>query len=388
MKVKIKCLCILFLMNMLKVFWLLPVNKKRVMYMSFGGEQFSDNPKYIYQCIAQNRPDMENVWVLDDVQKANLLPAGTKVVKAGSMQFIRMFLTAQTVITNNFISSYLPVRKSQIVLNTWHGGSPLKTVGLVGDKSTEYDRFFFHLHARKYSAYLSSSQFMTEEVFYKSFDYQGTVLEYGMPRNAILFGCHEDIKRKVYEHFNIPNIQNSAIVLYAPTFRGTAKKGQFLRQEQMLDVMECVNALENRFGKKFYFLFRAHHAMRMGLSSSQCLLASDYPDMQELLYASDVLITDYSSCMGDMALMKKPTFLYVPDLEEYIQDRGFYWDIHSLPFPLAQTNQALRSQIESFDEIKYGMGVDAYHSALGSFESAHSVEKTVRWLEDQWSKRQ
>ena len=36
--------------------------------------------------------------------------------------------------------------------------------------------------------------------------------------------------------------------------------------------------------------------------------ASDYEDMQELLVASDILISDYSSVITEFGLMKKPIF--------------------------------------------------------------------------------
>lgn len=58
-----------------------------------------------------------------------------------------------------------------------------------------------------------------------------------------------------------------------------------------------------------------------------CISATAYPDMQDLLCAADFLITDYSSCMHDFSLMKKPVFLYVPDYIEYMKERGFYYDI-------------------------------------------------------------
>ena len=46
---------------------------------------------------------------------------------------------------------------------------------------------------------------------------------------------------------------------------------------------------------------------------------------------ADVLILDYSSLMFDFALTKKPCFLYVPDLDEYIEnDRGLYFYINEL----------------------------------------------------------
>ena len=61
---------------------------------------------------------------------------------------------------------------------------------------------------------------------------------------------------------------------------------------------------------------------------------SKYSDMQELIVAADILITDYSSCMFDMMLANKRCALYTPDLEEYLErERGLisiFKNCHSL----------------------------------------------------------
>ena len=199
-----------------------------------------------------------------------------------------------------------------------------------------------------------------------------------MPRNAILLREHEGIRDKVYRYFDID--RNKLLVLYAPTFRDSTDGVFFLTNDKKLDISDCLEALEKRFGANFCFLFRAHHAIANVYHDGNFLSATDYPDMQELLCAADVLITDYSSCMGDMALMYKPVFLYVPDLTSYIKDRGFYWDIHSLPFPLAESNLDFVNIILHFDEQKYKKDVDRYFEKLGSVESVDSIEKTCRWL--------
>ena len=101
-------------------------------------------------------------------------------------------------------------------------------------------------------------------------------------------------------------------------------------------------------------------------------MATDYPDMQELLATADVLITDYSSCMGDMCLMNKPVFLYTPDLADYIGERGFYWDIFSLPFPVAKNEKELIHNILEFDIDLYRRNVVKYLRRLVSYEKPDS----------------
>ena len=54
--------------------------------------------------------------------------------------------------------------------------------------------------------------------------------------------------------------------------------------------------------------------------------------MADLLLIADMLITDYSSCAGDYALLKRPMVLYQADRQEYLErDRTFYFDIDESP---------------------------------------------------------
>ena len=49
-------------------------------------------------------------------------------------------------------------------------------------------------------------------------------------------------------------------------------------------------------------------------------------DVNDLLPATDILITDYSSSIIEFALLRRPIVLLVPDLAEYERDPGLYLD--------------------------------------------------------------
>jgi len=108
--------------------------------------------------------------------------------------------------------------------------------------------------------------------------------------------------------------------------------------------------------------------------------ASNYPDMQELLYAADVLITDYSSSMWDFSLTRRPCFLYATDLNYYDLDRGFYSDIHTWPYPLAESNSALIKNIKQFNNDQYQKNIQKHWDALGSYESGHACETVANYI--------
>ena len=69
---------------------------------------------------------------------------------------------------------------------------------------------------------------------------------------------------------------------------------------------------------------------------------SSHPDMNELMLASDVLVTDYSSAMYEFALLGRPMAFFAPDHEAYEAERGFYFDYATgLPGPIFTTTAEL-----------------------------------------------
>ena len=376
-KTKFHIFATLLAETVIKALWLFPIRKNQVMFISYTGN-YSDSPKYIFKELKRRNIFLNYVWAVNNSCEHEIEIKDCKKVQFGSFTYLRELTRSNVVILNNVLFTYIPKRKNQLFLNTWHGGSPLKTVGMVDENISEFDRFFYKEHAKKYSAYCSSSKFMTEDVFRRSFGFKGEIFNCGLPRNAILFRDHSQAIQNVSNHFNIPIDEDHGIILYAPTHRGCVENAGFIPVDQQFDIERCIKEMEARFDKKYSFLFRSHYFDSD--VPNNCIIATDYPDMQELMAASDVLITDYSSCMGDMCLMYKPAFLYVPDLDEYIKDRGFYWDIYSLPFPVAKDEDSFLNQIRCFNQERYNAGVDQYLKRLESYEGPDTDIKFVDYL--------
>ena len=369
-------------MQIMKIFWLFPLDDKKILFLSFDGNQYSDSPKYLCEYIYSHKGSAyEYTWALNaSGMDTKVIPEWVKVINRKSISFHICYARSKYIITNNSLYVYYPKRKHQVILNTWHGGSPLKTCGLDDEKATFYSKLFFKLQDRKYTAYLSSSRFMTESVFRGSLAYSGEILEFGMPRNAILFQNHDSVRDKVYKYYGIEPNEDVGIILYAPTFRGNSRGASFLPATMMLNISRCTELFSQKYHKKFVFMFRAHYTMANKINNENCIIATYYPDMQELLCAADILITDYSSCMGDMALMNKPVFLYAPDIAEYTKDRGFYWSIYELPFPIIESNEEFELVLNTFDYDVYSKGIREYLDKLGSFETESSTELAYNWL--------
>ena len=380
MKTFVKKLAIHTVRFIMKLFWIVPIHNNQIIFDSFGGEQYSDSPKYISDYLLKHNKNMRIVWALNSPEKfQDLIPDGIEIVRTSKLRYYILFFSSRAIVTNNSIRTFIPVRKNQILLNTWHGGGNYKKNGLAVSH-TPYDVFYSRIQSDETTAYISSSKAIDTLVIDQSFDFHKEILRIGMPRNAMLLRQNPGVKEKVRACLGIPD--NKGIVLYAPTFRGKAANGSMLQARQMFHITNVLKALKERTGKEYVFLFRAHHTFKATLTEKCYVDATDYPDMQELLYTADCLITDYSSCMWDMALTKKPILLYAPDAKEWLSKTGFYGDYYSLPFPIAQSEEGLLDNIAKFDHNAYALKVQQHLDELGSYERADSDELAAQWLID------
>ena len=138
-KLKVKYLITIFIENILKVLWIFPLKRKQVLFLSFDGKQVADNPLYLCRYIKEKDPSVKTIWALyDDKQSVQC----DLIIPRKSIKFFFYFCTSKTIITNNHLSSFLPLRKKQIVLNTWHGGGCYKKTGVaIGYHSRWYNRY-------------------------------------------------------------------------------------------------------------------------------------------------------------------------------------------------------------------------------------------------------
>ena len=372
----IKALLLYAAEHLLRLFWLLPLKKDQVLFISYGGKQFSDSPKALYD-LYQAEGKCRLLWAADSEREEKAMRAkGLETVRTGSFRYLRAFCQSGTVITNCHVATYLPVRKKQTVINTWHGMGPLKKVGLDAPSSTAYDRIFFRVQNRKYKAFLSGCAYSTDVMIRRSFDYHGTVLEWGLPRNAALFGDSGGIRLQVMRGLGIPEENDPYLILYAPTYR----ESQSAQGRNALDLAALVKDVSQRLQRPCVCLFRGHHMTRADLPAG-CVDAGGWQDMQDLLCAADALVTDYSSCMTDMAITRKPVVLYVPDEDDYMHERGMYWPMRRLPFPLCRTQEEVVKALTEADGPAYQQALDKYFDAIGLAEGPDSAERVYQYLQ-------
>ena len=76
----------------------------------------------------------------------------------------------------------------------------------------------------------------------------------------------------------------------------------------------------------------------------------------------------------------KPCLLYATDLNKYDLKRGFYSDIHTWPYPLAENVEELIQNIKSFDPKQYAENIEKHLLDLGSFEKGNASKTITKYL--------
>ena len=136
--------------------------------------------------------------------------------------------------------------------------------------------------------------------------------------------------------------------------------------------------LQQALGPDWVIGCRLHPNLNADVPEEGCVSMSRYPDMQELLAACDLLITDYSSSMFDMAVAGKKCALYVPDLESYMaRERGLYFDLSQLPFPKARN----MGELCSLDFSDYEEKCSDFLKKIGSFEQGTAAKAAADRIE-------
>ena len=98
-------------------------HKKRIVFFSYFGAQYSCNPKYISEYMQERHPDFEIIWAFKSPQNFSYLhDKGIKTVKYLHPYFLHVCLTSKFIVTNSEIPAWFPIMKRQVYINTWHGG--------------------------------------------------------------------------------------------------------------------------------------------------------------------------------------------------------------------------------------------------------------------------
>ena len=307
-----------FCMNVLKLF--VKSDDKLILFNSFAGRKYDDSPRAIYEDMRKDPrfKDYKLVWAFHQPEKYD----APHKIKTDGLNYFKTALAARVWVTNSSVERGLNFKgKHTFYFNTWHG-TPMKKMGTdIGADNTS----FGNKGDSHFDVMMSQGHFETD-VFSRSFGIpKEKFLEAGLPRNDILANYTEEQRQAIRSRLGIK--QDQTVILYCPTFR------EYDKDESLGVVMTPPMDLkkwERELGEGYVLLMRAHYEVSKVMNIEENSFVrnmTDYPDLNDLYIAADILISDYSSVFFDYSITGKPMLHFCYDYEKYSSKRGMYFDI-------------------------------------------------------------
>lgn len=363
----------------------LTIQPNKLVFDNYNGSGYGCNGKYITEELLKRCPELDIVWTVRDVsQHRNEFPAKIRLVEYLSDEAMYEYATAALWVCNIHLVPYLfrglRKKEGQYYIQTWHGSLGIKKIENDSPLIRRAENWLkmAELNSSYTDYWISNSSFETE-VYKRAFWHVRQVVEYGHPRNDILFAERSKISRMVRKRLSLS--EEIKTVLYVPTYRENSANQNF-----DLNFRRVTEALTRKYGGEWKLLIRMHPRNREkpvehDLNRTQVTDVSHYSDIQELMVLADVMITDYSSAVFDFMLTGKPAFIYAADETDYDTERGLYYPLSATPFPVAENNTQLEQNILNFDREKYARDVAAFLEEKGSVDDGKAAERTVRLIE-------
>ncbi|WP_455353439.1 bifunctional glycosyltransferase/CDP-glycerol:glycerophosphate glycerophosphotransferase [Streptomyces sp. SYSU K217416] len=344
---------------------------------AYGDHGYAGSPAAIEERVRELAPQLRTAWITPAAY-AHTVPTATGRLRPGSAAHWTALARAKYLVDPTSHGGALVKRPGQILLQTQHG-TPLKRVGLdLQDRpaAAPVPDFTGLLRGVDCWDYLLSANRHATLVWEKALPAGYTTLEYGHPRNDVFQRATASDVVRLRESLGIP--PGSTAVLYAPTHRDYRRsRPRFLDLERVL----------RDLGPRFVVLTRAHPAYGAPLSdggrggSPRLIDVSEYPSVESLCLASDVLVTDYSSLMFDYANLDRPIVIHADDWEAYEAARGTYFDLRACPpGAVARTEDELIDIFTSghWRGSRSAQLRSAFRARFCPYDDGHAAERVVR----------
>ena len=324
------------------------MNPDKVVFIEARFDKITDAFQLIY-----NRMEEEGYEIHEDFL-LNIKPGNWAYI-GRCLRMLKDISDAHYIFLNDAcdVTSCVSLRKGSHIFQVWHACGAFKKFGMStaelifgSDRKTQEK---FPNYRNLYYVTVSSPEIgwaYEEAMNLKNTDTQ--IVATGVSRTDVFYdkAFIENAKETVYSVF--PQARTKKIILYAPTFRGRVAKAE---APDRLDIRAMKEALGDE-----YVLLLKHHPFVKKLPEvpEDCQnFAMDVTkalDIDKLLCASDVCISDYSSLIFEYSLFERPMIFLAYDLDDYFDWRGFYYNYDDLtPGPVVTKTEEIIDYIQNLD---------------------------------------
>ncbi len=323
------------------IVFVIPIDENKTVYYSNGGT-FRGNPKAIFNEWLIYNKDCKHIWLLKD--KPNISTFITKAnnvahCKVKSLRALYHLATAKYWIFDTQSPLGILPKKETIYVQLWHGAGAFKKFGIDSLGWGKKNKGSWLVDNMRWDMLLCSSDNIVHIYSHAFGNFPNNkIFVSGLPREDFITQNKENIKI-FKERFKLPIKQD--FILYAPTFRDDDRNSNTL--------FEGINHLTKTLDQTVGLRLHPNWLNRFNIGAN-LLDFSKVDDLESLLCATDILITDYSSIIFDYSLLERPIIFYVPDLDDYNSYRSFYCDYETfVPGPIAKTKSELLRAISNYN---------------------------------------
>ena len=350
------------------------MKQKKVIFVENHANQMTDNFILLYNLVKQKNYNSSVHYL-----KISVSTWGEIILR--TLVLIWDMSNAKCVFLNesNSVFGAFTLRKDTKLVQLWHACGAFKKWGYsVADKTFGDDKKTLDIYSghRNYDLVSTSGKAVCW-AYEEAFGLQkkmGIVKPLGVSRTDVYFS--EDRKRQAYFRLKDLDISkgNRKVILYAPTFRGEIRDA---KAPDKLNLEELY-----RLSKEYIVLIKQHPFIKKPIKIQEeyrdfCMEITDEMSIEDLLMVADICVTDYSSVVFEYALMEKPMIFFAYDLEEYYDERGFYYPYKSfVPGPIVKTTKELVDYIEKIEEFDMER-IRVFRQKYMSGCDGHSTERIL-----------
>lgn len=361
-----------------------PLVENAILFESFHGKNVSDSPLHMLQeLMRQGRAgDFTIYYATNDMEAhqpvVEALKLPVTLVDILSEDYARVLATCKYLVNNSSFPAWFIRRDGQRYIQTWHG-TPLKTLGKRMRLGIE--SMYNVQHNFTQANIITFPNDFTKEVIMRDYNLEllfcNKAAMLGYPRNDVFMRSDgADVRARC-------GLEGKTCFAYMPTWRGRSNHSANI-EGYAQDLDKILTAIDASLGDDQVFYVNLHSMVASQIELGGYEHVKPFPageDNYEFLNAMDVLVTDYSSVFFDFALTRKPVILFTYDIDEYLEDRGLYLDISTMPFRQVSTTQELIESMQSGDYADYRYWEGDFANYL-KYDSAQNAAKALDLLFD------
>lgn len=232
-------------------------------------------------------------------------------------------------------------RKETKLVQLWHAPGAFKTFGFSRVGKLGWSKNPRAKNHRTYTHAIVSSTPLKSRYAEAYAIPEQNVYATGIPRTDVFFDevYKENKIRELYEKY--PILKGKKVIMFAPTFRGKGRGGYYDFDKLDLD------RLKEALGDEYVFIMKLHPFISNKPEFDEkyndfMIDLSHENEINDLLFVSDVMITDYSSVCFEFSLLNRPMIFFAYDMEDYIAKRDFYYPYESfVPGPIVNSTEEI-----------------------------------------------